>query len=67
LILAATGTGAMVGVGAEVNEESSRPAGWRVTMRWQDQLQGGDEVCRSDREPWLTIRSVVGSQPVTNG
>jgi len=36
-------------------------------MRWQDQLQEGDEGCQSDQEPSLTIRSVVGTQPVTNG
>jgi hypothetical protein len=42
------------------------PVDWRATMRWQGQLQEG-RSCRSDQEPLLTIRSVVGTQPVTNG
>ena len=45
----------------------SRPVDGVPSMRWQDQLQEGDQKCRSDQEPSLTIRSVVGSQPVTNG
>jgi hypothetical protein len=30
-------------------------------------VEGRGRSCRSDQEPSLTIRSVVGSQPVTNG
>jgi hypothetical protein len=30
-------------------------------------VAGRGRSCRSDQEPSLTIRSVVGTQPVTNG
>jgi len=30
---------------------SQRPVDWRATMKWQDQLQEGDEVVGAIRNP----------------
>jgi hypothetical protein len=36
-------------------------------LTWQDRLQEGGRRCRSDQEPSLTISSMAGTRPVTNG